>query len=131
MTKFVFESFLEYYHYFKHLSSTQRDIIFSSLSDEEQKRLDKACRSGGWKDLLVRNELNRRLDELKQRHNIDAVQLRCKVIAGKSVYVSSALWDDIIETFDGYENTYTQFILGDIKNIRVDKDTVLLLKKKP
>ncbi len=87
--KLVFDNFSEYWYYARSLSENQRKIIFRSLSIEQRNFLDSSYRKDGWNDVFYRNEVNERLDELKESYGYDVVDIRSRVLKGKSVYLPS------------------------------------------
>ena len=62
----IFNNFSEYWYYARALSENQRKIIFRSLPSEQKASLDSSYRKDGWNDVFWRNEVNERLDELKE-----------------------------------------------------------------
>ncbi len=124
----VFKDFLEYFHFFQHLTTNQREIIFATLPLKEQERMEASCLSGGWQDLIVNNELHNLVEVIKIKHSFDPVEARCKVLKNKSVYLKSSIWQVILETFNDYNPKDTRFVIGGIKGVVVNDDTVLLIK---
>lgn len=131
MSQFIFKNFGDYYHFFQYLSHLQREVIFSSLSTEEQSFLEKSCAEGGWEDLIVRNELNRRVNEIKEKYGFDLIASRIKVLRNKTVYIDTKIWKHIVRIFSDYSEKHIVYILGGIEEKIVNRDTSLLIPKKP
>jgi hypothetical protein len=105
----IFDNFSEYWYYARSLSENQRKIIFRSLSREQKASLDSSYRKDGWNDVFYRNEINERLDELKEAYGYDVIDIRIKVLKGKSVYVPSSFWQIVEEQMSQYRPEVTQF----------------------
>jgi len=127
--KKIFNNFEEYWYYAKLLSEDQREIILSSLTSNQRKKLMTSYREGGWEDLVVRNEIDGIIDQIKCDLNIDLMQNKCKVIAGKSVYIKKSEWQYIRDTFKDYKQYHVDYILGGIKVEELDDKMLLLVKK--
>ena len=123
----VFENFLEYWYYAKTLSEAQRNIIYTSLPfDQREKSYDK----GGWHDVIMRNKLNDFVDKIKKKHGHDLLNIRVKVMSGKSVYVPRRFWRYVIKEMGEYRDIDTNFIIGGIKAIvpKANSDAALLVR---
>lgn len=125
----VFKSFLEYWHYARTFSDKQKEIIFSSLSREEQSLILRSSEKGKWGDVLNRNILDQMVDEIKQQYGYDLVDIRYKVINNKSVYLPTSFWSFVLEKFGEYEDKYTDFVLGGIDAVvcKENKQVTLLV----
>ena len=128
----IFEDFEEYWHYVKSLSIKQRNILFSSLPFEQQDKIRKSVSSGGWGDLFYRDCLNQIVDQIKDRYGIDLIDVRLKVLSGKTVYMPRGVWEEammaILESEADDRNT--KFIIGNIKAVPAKADpnrTVVIL----
>ena len=126
--KIVFNNFEEYWYYAKILSTEQRDIILSSLTTNQRKKLMLSYREGGWEDLVVRNELDRIIDQIKNEVGVDLMGNKCKIVAGKSVCVRKSQWNYVQDIFKKYKKQHTDYILGGIKSEKLDDKMLLLVK---
>jgi len=125
-----FETFSEYWHFARCLSQTQRDAIYDSLSNSERLHIEKSFKRGGWMDLMMRNKLDVFIDDVKHKWGYDLLEIRSKVLSGKSVYLPTILWDYVLEkVYDiDYGEEHSQFILGGIRSVICDSnDQVVLL----
>ena len=113
----VFDNFSEYWYYARSLSENQRKIIFRSLSREQKASLDSSYRKDGWNDVFYRNEINERLDELKEAYGYDVIDIRVKVLKGKSVYVPSSFWQIVEEQMSQYRPEVVQFAVAGIERV--------------
>ena len=102
LKKPVFSSFSEYWYYAKYLSRAQRKIIYKSLPSEQKRFLDDSYLLDGWNDLFYRNEIDERLDGLKEAYGYDILGLRAKILKGKSVYVPTKFWQVVREQMEQY-----------------------------
>jgi len=113
----IFDSFSEYWYYARSLSENQRKIIFKSLPTEQKSSLDSSYRKDGWNDVFYRNEINERLDELKEAYGYDLLDVRSKVLKGKSVYLPSKFWQVVEEQMSQYRPEVVQFVISGIKGV--------------
>ena len=115
--KLVFDNFSEYWYYARSLSENQRKIIFRSLSIEQRNFLDSSYRKDGWNDVFYRNEVNERLDELKESYGYDVVDIRSRVLKGKSVYLPSKFWQVVEEQMSQYRPEVVHFVMSGIEGV--------------
>ena len=113
----IFDNFSEYWYYARSLSENQRKIIFRSLSREQKASLDSSYRKDGWNDVFYRNEINERLDELKEAYGYDVIDIRIKVLKGKSVYVPSIFWQIVEEQMSQYRPEVVQFAISGLEKV--------------
>jgi hypothetical protein len=127
----VFESFVDYWYFTRSLSDHQREIIFTSLSYEQRVRIERSYEKGGWHDVLMRNELNKYIDKIRKEFKYDLLDIHCKVMQGKSVYLPRRFWDKVLRELDEYKSGDTHFIIGNIMTILCEenKQVVLLIQK--
>lgn len=117
LKKPVFKNFTEYWYYARYLSREQRKLIFKSLSSEQRKFLDNSYLSEGWCDLFYRNEVNVKIDELKESYGYDVLEIRLKALKGKSVYVPAKFWKIAEEQFSQHVPEAVNFAIGGLKAI--------------
>ena len=113
----IFDNFSEYWYYARSLSENQRKIIFRSLPTEQKTSLDSSYREDGWNDVFYRNEINEKLDELKDAYGYDVISIRSKVLKGKSVYVPSKFWQIVEEQMSQYRPEVSQFATSGIEGV--------------
>ncbi len=113
----IFDNFSEYWYYARSLSENQRKIIFRSLPTEQKASLDSSYRKDGWNDVFYRNEINERLDELKEAYGYDIIDIRSKVLKGKSVYLPSKFWQIVEEQMSQYRPEVVQFVMSGIEGV--------------
>ena len=125
----IFDNFSEYWYYARSLSENQRKIIFRSLSREQKASLDSSYRKDGWNDVFYRNEINERLDELKEAYGYDVIDIRIKVLKGKSVYVPSSFWQIVEEQLSQYRPEVVQFVTSGIERVicKVNPEVCLIV----
>ena len=130
MTKIIFKNFVEYWHYARHLSKEQRKSIFNSLTEEQQHVLTNSYTIGKWDDVFVRDEIDEILDELKDKYEYDMLEIKCKVLSGRSVYIPIVFWNEVVDKLGGYNEEHIRFIFGGIEALKCDnnKDVALLVR---
>ena len=121
--KSVFRDFHEYWYYAKYLSEQQRSIVYNSLPEKQRKSLNKSYQKGGWSDVFFRNEINDIIDELRERYGYDLIELRSKILKGKSVYLPTKFWEIV-------EDQISQYKLKDVKYI-TDGINAVICKENP
>ena len=118
----VFKNFTEYWYYARYLSKAQRKIIFKSLPFEQREYLGSSYSKDEWGDLFNRNEINEKIDELKEAYGYDIVEIRSKALRGRSVYVPSKFWRVVEEQLDQFRSDVVKFAIGGLKAIPCDKN---------
>lgn len=128
----VFDSFSEYWYYAKYLSREQRKIIFKSLPNDEKEFLDNSYLEDGWSDLFYRNEIDEKIDELKEAYGYNILEIRAKVLRGKSVYVPLKFWKIVEEQMGAYKPEVVAFVMSGMKAIPCDenRDVCLVVHSK-
>lgn len=126
----VFKDFKDYWHFVKHLTQKNRKTIFNSLSQDQQKMLKKSYEIGGWQDVFVRNRINEIIDEVKEKHGYSLLEIKSKIISGKSVYLPTDIWDEIESNFEKFPEKDIQFVLGGIMSCRCKENTKVTLLTK-
>ena len=126
---FVFSGFGDFWHYIRLLNQSQIDIIFHSLPADQQKGIQKSYKSGGWDDILKRNQIDKIVDTINNDKDFgfNLILIRQKVLLGKSVYMKKQQWDYVIQLLKKFDNNHTYYVLGGIKHEVVDDKTVLLV----
>lgn len=118
----VFDNFSEYWYYARSLSENQRKIIFKNLSSEQKSLLDNSYRKDGWNDVFYRNEVDERLDDIKEAYGYDILDIRSKVLKGKSVYVPTKFWQIVEEQMSQYRPEVVKFVMAGIRAFPCDKN---------
>lgn len=108
----IFDNFSDYWYYARSLSESQRKIIFKNLTSEEKDSLDYSYRKDGWHDVFYRNEVNEKLDEIKESYGYDVLTIRWKALKGKSVYVPSKFWKVVQEQMSQYRPEVVNFVMS-------------------
>jgi len=127
--KAIFKDFTEYWHFVKNLSKEQRDTIYNSLPNDQQKYLSKLYQLGGWEDLFIRNILDKILDDLVKNYNIDLLSIKTKVVSGKSCTIDKKNWALVIDLFQDFKPYHTAYIFGGIGVEPLNNSQVILKLK--
>jgi len=109
--KTIFNNFNDYWKFAKYLSIDQRRAIFKSLSVEEREFLEGSYRKDGWKDLFYRNEIDKKIDLLKKEYGYDIIDIKVRVMKGKSVYVPCAFWHALQNEMKEYQEDGNECIV--------------------
>ena len=132
LKKPVFDSFAEYWYYARYLSREQRKIIFKSLPTRQKESLDKSYLQEGWSDLFYRNEVDERLDEMKEAYGYDILEIRAKVLKGKSVYVPTKFWQVVEEQMYRFKPEVIEYVMKGIEAVPCEQnDQVSLILYDP
>jgi len=118
----VFDNFSEYWYYARFLSENQRKIVFRSLTSEQKSSLDNSYRKDGWNDVFYRNEIDEKLDELKESYGYDILEIRSRALKGKSIYVPTKFWKIVEEQMNQYRPEVIEFVMSGIKSFPCDKN---------
>ena len=129
--KLIFKDFSEYWYYARFFSESQREIVFNSLSRDEKHLLEVSCERGGWQDLISRNYIDKAIDDINGKFGYNLIDLRLKVLNGKSIYLPSKTWEDMRKSFSNYTRKDIKFIFGGIKSVKCkqNKDVTLIVRE--
>lgn len=128
--KTIFINFQEYYTLTRSLNKFQKDILFSTLSSQEQEYLSQCYKEDGWEDLFIINEIDIILDSIKETFDIDLIYIRIRVLSGDIQKVNRTFWDNILSIFSSYAMRHIWHIFEGIKTVNLDKNFVLLIPSK-
>lgn len=123
LSKYVFKDFLEYHKMTKSLSEVQRKKIFDSLSDKERKMLSNSYVKGGWEDLLIRNSIDKKIDTIREKYDINLIGLRSFLMSGNTLDVPLDFWNEVKESFANYSVEHTKYAIGGIKETYTKDNT--------
>ena len=127
----VFKDFIEYWYFVRTLSENQREKIFNSLDQSEQKKIHSSFERGAWKDLFFRDKINNIVDDMEEEYKYNIIELRAKVLSGKSVYIPTEFWDSLTFKTKNFDKKDLDFILSGIQaEICKENPKVTLLLKK-
>lgn len=124
----VFSNFIDYWHYARHLMDFQKDMLFNTLSPDEREYIEKSYKEGGWDDVFQRNMVNKTLERIEKKHKINLVEIKQKVVRGKSVYLSRRVWDEIRKELSPFDKKHVHFCYYGIKaTVCKENSKVILL----
>lgn len=112
VNKPIFKHFGEFWHYTRSLNHEQRETIFQSLCTEEKSNLKKSYKQGGWEDVFFRDILDKFVDDMYEKYNINLIEIRCKVLSGKSVYLSKKAWDEIEKYINKFNDKHIAYLVS-------------------
>jgi hypothetical protein len=127
----IFSGFSEWWYYARVLTEHQRSVLFDHLDKKEKEFLQESYSKDGWEDVFCRNEIESLLDNLKEKYQYDIMDIRSKVLKGKSVYVPTKFWEVLQEGLNQYKPDSVRYITVGMKAIhcKVNKDVVLLVSE--
>lgn len=130
MSERVFDSFMEFYALTRPMTEMQREILMQNLSSTERRQLAKARKAEGWDDLLIRNQIDVYLDQIKDEFDIDLIFLRIQVLHGNLRKVRKAFWVYVNDVFAPYSIRHKWHIFEGIVAKEYKDDWVLLVPTK-
>jgi hypothetical protein len=122
LNKLVFSSFTEYRYYARYLSGEQRKIIFKNLPEKQKEFLNNSYLKEGWSDLFYRNEIDEKIDEIKETYGYDMLNIRLKAIRGKSIYIPTNIWEVMEKQFSQFKPEVSKYVIGGLMNIIEEKN---------
>ena len=127
--KCIFKDFPEYWYYARHLSSLQRTLVFDSLSVEEQEILTASYTVGDWGDVFFKDAITNKIEDIKNQYGYDLLDIKYKVLSGKSVYLPYKFWKIVMEEMSKYDDKNNSFVVGGIiaTRCKINSDVVLLV----
>jgi hypothetical protein len=122
--------FPEWYHFTRCLTKQQRDVLFDSLTHPQREKITQTLHKGGWMDVVMRDRLNDFVDFVQREYGFNLIDIRCKVLKGKSVYLPKVVWDYISFELDEYMTQHRHFLVGGIRGViqKKNNDVVLLVR---
>ncbi len=130
MSERVFDDFTEFYSLTRPMTEEQRDILMQNLSLGERRHLTKARRVEGWDDLLIRNQIDLLLDQIKDEFDEDLIFIRIQVLSGHLRKVRKSFWAHVNDVFASYSMRHKWHILEGIVAKEYKDDWVLLVPTK-
>lgn len=126
----LFNNFTEYWYFAKHFNEYQRTVFFNSLPLNQQKKIRDSYKIGAWEDVFKRNLIHSYLEEIKSKYGYDLLEIKFKVLHGKSVYLPKDFWEEVVGELEKYDFKHTQFVLGGIESYPcpANKNVVLIDK---
>jgi hypothetical protein len=108
----VFANFADFWRFGKHLTEKQRHTILRSLPPVQREAIENSYQNDGWHDLTLRNQLDGFLREIEVKHGWNLLDVRLKVLNGRTVYVKRKFWEEVNKRFKGYEARHIFYIFG-------------------
>ncbi len=110
------DNFQNFWRKYKSQPLEARRKYVDSLSNRDRHKLFSSFFQDGWYDLFLQNEIDDILDFVKEKYNIDLIDMRIKILKYKKVFlIEEVVWDHIAELFMEYDSTYnTDLIFGGI-----------------
>ncbi len=126
----LFKDFSEYWHYTRCLTQLQRDLVFASLSPRQQHILKTSYNQGSWEDVVIRDSIDKIIDQIRTEFGFDMIEVRSRVLRGKNVYLPRVVWEYLSEELAEYPTAHTLYVLGGISSIscKSNNEVVLVIK---
>jgi hypothetical protein len=129
-----FKGFADFWSHTRSLPQKRRQTIFSGLSAEERAYLEEDLVAGGWKDLINRDRLDKKLNQIQKKYNCNLLVIRVKVMTGNSQLVRRSFWKRVVDIFKGEDPADLYYIFGNMDQCEYAKDSdwiLLSLHKEP
>lgn len=127
MSERVFESFQEFFSLTRPMSEIQRETLMQCLSPAERKHLLRCRSTEGWEDLMIQNQIDVLLDQIKEEFEEDLILLRIQVLSGNIKKVRKAFWSYVNDVFAPYAIRHKWHIFEGISARDHNKEWVLLV----
>lgn len=127
----MFSDYGEFLRLTRPLPLEHKKKIVDALSQEEKLSLRKNFISGGWDNIVYRNEIDSSSERIKRVFNKDPLRLRSLVLKGNMVKVPYAFWRTFVEDTKHIPKKYLTPFVGGIE-VQEDPDDPLyvVLKRK-
>lgn len=126
MCERVFYDFQEFFSLTRPMTDMQRDALIKCLDPNERKSLLKARKTEGWEDLLMQNEIDFLLDQIKDEFKEDLVYIRIQVLSGRVCKLRKAFWSYVNDVFCNFSMRHKWHIFEGLSAKEYKKDWVLL-----
>lgn len=95
--------FLDFWKKYRHKSQICRKSYVDSLDQDSRRNLFKSFYTNGWLEFFMQNEIEKKLNQVKKKYNIDLIDFRIRSIkSGKIHLIYKKIWDSIEEMFEDY-----------------------------
>jgi hypothetical protein len=127
----LFSDYGEFLRLTRPLPLDYKKKIVDALSQEEKRSLRKDFISGGWDNIVYRNEIDSSSDRIKRVFNKDPLRLRSLVLKGNAIKVPYAFWHTFVEDTKHIPKKYLNPFVGGIE-VQEDPDDpqYVVLKRK-
>lgn len=117
----IFNCFEDFWVLTQDFTDFQRNKILKSLPQEKADSLIKEIKLEKWEDLIYRNKIDKIIDEVKEKFNVDLLDKRRKVLKGKSQYISDKCWNYFVNAISevNVDAKHYNYVLA---GIRADPD---------
>ena len=123
--------FEEWWSANRNKSRSERNKMFMALTEEQRHTIKTSLFEDGWGEFFLHNHISKWLDRIKEKHDIDLIELRIQAIKNnKSFIINKKVWNIIqhkILFYDECVNTY--YIFGGL-DIKPYEDTRSYLVKR-
>lgn len=123
----VFSGFQEWWHFTKHLSFEQRALLSNILPPSVKKQIEKSYQSGGWADLICRDKIDKVIDFIREEYGYDMLDIRRKVLIGKSIYLPRLVWEYFDYEVCDYSQEHKNYAIGGIKGVVCEENNSVVL----
>jgi len=84
----------------------RRDYV-DSLSTQDRNILFNSFFADGWYDLFLQNEIDIMLNYVKDKFDIDLIDIRIKALKYNKIFlVEKSIWDNVLAVFNEYDTLY-------------------------
>jgi len=127
----LFDNYGEYLHLTRPLSAYQKTKLFDSLPTNVKKDLMESYEKDNWKDLIETNNLDQKIDFIKQHFNKDIIDIRIKINSGEKVRVKKVFWTFVEQELSSISEPRKNYLVGGIshRNDPFDSKWIILEKR--
>lgn len=125
-----FDSFQEFFALTRPMNEMQREMLLECLPSSERRLLLRARLAEGWDDLLIANQIDTLVDQIKDEFNEDLILLRIQVLSGQIRKVRKAFWNYVNDVFAPYSIRHKWQLFEGITARDHTGDWVLLVPSK-
>lgn len=130
MSDRFFDNFQEFFALTRPMNESQREKLLECLPSSERRHLLRARSSEGWEDLMIANQIDILLDQIKDEFNEDLILLRIQVLSGHIKKVRKAFWLYVNDVFASYSIRHKWQIFEGITTKHHADEWVLLVPSK-
>lgn len=127
MPERVFDDFQEFFSLTRPMTDTQREVLIKCLDPNERRSLLKARKSEGWEDLVIQNEIDFLLDQIKEEFKEDLIYIRIQVLSGHVCKIRKAFWFYVNDVFCNFSIRHKWHIFEGVAAKEYNKDWILLV----
>ena len=113
--EFIFKNYRSYRSITRPLSLDQRRVLWAGMSSSQQAHIERDFEAGNWDHVIIKDEIDFRLKQLKERYGEDLVSIRVRIILeGNKFRVSRKFWLESFKTFKIFPRKFRRELFSGI-----------------